>query len=193
MKIAKRMTILSLAWIAYACSGCNGSAGGSSTQAAPVGDVAPIVDPAPGDGNRSAPTGPVTVTYYALSRTEAPINGWPSKTYTATGYCAEIEGMTFCWSDGLKTLQWTSNNFQYGPHRYNYFGLSTSNGNPQTCHGGCTDDYLQAPALVTNQLLNVLDAQMVQDVFDHGTEQTMTCNVVDDTLDCGSVIFQAVQ
>lgn len=188
----KNLVLIAIILVAFSmCNvGCVEGGGGSSAKSAPTNEIAPPADPSPG-----LTPGPntVSVTYYRLSRTEAPVNGWPNKTYTATGYCAEIQGATFCWSDGLKTLQWVSNNFQYGPLTYNYFGLSTSNGNPQTCHGGCADDYMDSPVLVTNQLLNVLSAQDVQNVFDHGTPGSLNCEVNNGNLDCGSVIFAGVQ
>jgi len=171
---------------------CNETGSGSSAKSLPVATILPDEDGGTTLPDNSVPQA-LSVTYYALSRTEAPINGWPTKTYTATGYCAEIQGYTFCWSDGLKTLQWTVNNFTYGPHRYNYFELSSNGANAQTCHGGCQDDFMASPKFVSNLLLQVLDPNKVQDVFDHGTPSTMNCTLEGGNVNCGSIVFVGVQ
>lgn len=185
----KNFKLLLLTFSLLVLSACNDTGGSSpAAKSAPVNSFLPE-DPE-GDDGSDIPEAR-TVTYYALSRTEAPINGWPLKTYTATGYCAEIDAQTFCWSDGNKTLQWTSNNVIYGPHRYNYWGLSSNiNGTPQTCHGGCADDYMAAPVFVTNLLLQTLPAAEVQEVFDHGIAGTLNCTLTNGSLNCGSVVFQ---
>lgn len=189
----KNFKTILLASLLIGLTACNEGGGGSSTTTA---KTAPVNSFLPDDPNQvqdpSTPQ-PKTVTYYALSRTEAPINGWPTKTYTATGYCAEIDGFTFCWSDGLKTLQWTSNNFTYGPHRYNYFELSSNGANAQTCHGGCQDDFMAAPKFVSNVLLQVLNPAKVQDVFDHGTPGTLNCMLDQGNVNCGSIVFVGAQ
>lgn len=181
------MDMLLLAIFLFLTSGCApGGGGGAAVQFTPV---APIDPGLPIDPNNPAS---VSVTYYALSRIEAPVNGWPNKTYTATGYCATIASSTYCWSDGLKTLTWTSNNFTYGPLYYNYWEVSTSNGNPQSCHGGCADDYLATVHLVTTQLAVYVTAPKIYDIFTLGTPATLTCLRVNNDLNCGSVTFPGV-
>lgn len=156
---------------------------------------------------KSAPTSPsvpdvqeplpeqMTVTYYSLSRTESPVSGWVNKTYTATGNCALVNNKTFCWSDGLKVLQWEYNNSFYGPLKYNYFRTSTNspNTNPQTCNGGCQDDYFSTPKLMTQSFLNVVGSSEVQKIFSQGTPQTLNCTLENNDLNCGSVTFSGAQ
>ncbi len=179
------MNMLILAIFLFLTSGCApGGSGGAAAKFTPTDPAPPVIDP----NNPAA----VSVTYYALSRTEAPVNGWPNKPYTATGYCATIASLTYCWSDGLKTLTWVSNNITYGPLYYNYWNLSTSNGNPQTCHGGCADDYLSTPHIVTVPLSAYVSAPEVFDIFTTGTPTTIACLRVNNDLNCGSVTFPGV-
>lgn len=174
-------------------SACNGGGDGASEQASPKAvpksDGTPTLNP----DQENPATEAINVTYYSLSRTEAPVSGWLNKTYTATGYCAEILEKTYCWSDGLKILQWTYNNFQYGPLKYNYFEAHTSGGRAQTCYGGCVDDYMESPKLITAQLLQVIPAEDIQNVFDHGDQNQMSCTLNETTMTCGSLVFTGVQ
>lgn len=166
---------------------CNEGGGSGEQSAAPkTATPAPTLTPVPSEPTDET----VMVTYYSLSRTEAPVAGWTQKTYTATGYCTEIQEKTFCWSDGLKILQWVDNNVQYGPLKYNFWGLSTSNNKPQTCDGGCADDYMQSPKLITAQLLQLIPAEDIQYMFDHGTQNQMSCTVSQTTATCGSLTFE---
>lgn len=185
----KKTMYVFLALAIMTLAACNET--GSAEKAVPA--IGNISIPDAGPDQAEPDSEAMTVTYYSLSRSEAPVNGWINKTYTATGYCAEIQAQTFCWSDGQKVLQWVSNNVQYGPLYYNYWGLSTSNNKPQTCHGGCADDYMKAPVFVTNLLLQTLPAADVQKVFDQGTEHQMSCTLSNGNVTCGSIVFTGVQ
>jgi hypothetical protein len=177
-----------LASIAFSILSACAPDSGSGTVFTPT--APPVAPPIP---TQPAGPGTIPVNYKALIRTEAPVNGWPNKTYTAVGYCATINSSTFCWSDGLKTLTWTSNNFTYGPLYYNYWEVHTGSGGlAESCHGGCVDDFMTAPVLVTPQLLQRIPAQKIQDVFDQGGGGSLNCTVNGSTYDCGSVTFLGV-
>ena len=188
MKTTRIIFLFSLLLTLAACNG--GDSGGGQA-------ASPKSTPVPGSTLTPEPEQPavedVTVTYYSLSRTEAPIAGWTQKTYTATGYCAEIQEKTFCWSDGLKTLTWVSNNITFGPYRANYFMIATSNGKPNPCDGGCSDDYMQNPREITTYLLQYIAQEKIQEVFDYGTENQMSCILTQGTMTCGDLVFTGLQ
>lgn len=146
-----------------------------------------VPDPAPGDVT-------VSVTYYRLSRTEAPVSGWSTKTYTASGYCTQIATQTYCWDDGLKTLvAWTDlHNNHYGPFYYDYWELQNSSGVPHTCHGACANDYMSSPVLVDSSMASALPAQNVSAVFASGVPTTVTCTKVGTTVTCGNLSLTGV-
>lgn len=168
---------------------CGAGGGGSETASVDPGVDPGIVNPPP-QNNNPPPQGPQTqqVTYYTKSVTEAPIGGWPTKTYTVNGYCTQVNSKTFCWDDGVKTLQWTSGGVPFGPYTYTYFGVQVNpiNGNPLSCHGGCADDYVANPTVVTPILNGVIGAT-VTDVLTHGSANTMTCTVNAPDLVCGGI------
>lgn len=183
----KKFLVLILASVFL--SACGDVSGSPAAKSIPSGD-----QPAVPDVQEPLPE-QMTVTAYSLTRTAAPVNGWPLKTYTATGSCALINNKTFCWSDGLKILEWVSNNFHYGPLKYNYFLISTSlpSNGPQTCNGGCADDFFETPKIITTTFLNVVGSSEVQKVFNQGTPQTLNCTLENNDLNCGSITFSGVQ
>lgn len=133
----------------------------------------------------------VSLTYYTLARTDAPVSGFVNKTYTATGACAVIDSKTFCWDDGVQTVDFTQNNFRYGPLTYTYFGLSDSNNSSgfSKCSGGCVVDFMLDPTLITNAIeVNITDA-VIQNVFDNGVSHQATCTQTDNVIDCGDYQF----
>ncbi len=154
----------------------DGSKDDSAIQVPEVEPVAPVIIQ-PISGN------PMTVTYYKLTETFAPISGWVNKTYTATGSCAVIQTKTYCWDDGLKIIpSWKYNNFTYGPFGYNYWGLhnSTSSSGYSHCGGGCTSSYMQTPRDVNkgSLLVNLNNANTptdVNSVFTYGTQVIENC------------------
>lgn len=191
LKILTNLVMFSfVVMILSACGG--GSSGGStSVGASPVDNIVP---PDQGDtGNQNPePTQqePQTydLTYYAKSFTEAPVNGWINKQYTATGYCAQVSSKTYCWDDGVKTLDWTSQNVHYGPLKYTYFSIMTNvtGSGPLSCHGGCANDYFITPTLITQQL-NTMIGATISDVLNHGDQGQVTCTINGSDLVCGSV------
>ena len=170
--------------------------GGGSSTAIPE---ARIVDQTPADllAPSVPPDAPViatpALTYYRLSKTVAPINGWTTKTYTATASCVEYLTKTYCWDDGIKTLQWSSNNNHYGPYYYTYFGLLTKpNGTPGVCNGACTSDYMPAPRFISQAVESnigvtgggMTGAQVINAVFTQGTAVPVSCTETDGVLNC---------
>lgn len=179
----KRLLFLSVILLSSALIGC-GKTGGASAQSAA----------APDPDNTLPGGGPVistaSVTYYAMSMTAAPVNGWITKTYTALGYCAQYLSKTYCWDDGRQTIAaWTYNSSHYGPYYYNYWGLDThSGGGYQACSGGCLADYMSGPKYVDHSLETALTLTKVNDVLAHGTPTTVTCTVSATELNCGSFV-----
>ena len=125
-----------------------------------------------------------SLTYYKLSKTVAPINGWITKTYTATGSCVVYLTKTYCWDDGMKTLQWSANNHTYGPYTYTYFGMQ---GNATTwgpCNGACTSDLMPAPRVISAALQNNIGAGVINNVFTNGQAINVNCTEQSGQLNC---------
>lgn len=162
--------------------GCETGGAGAGAAAKPGMDLTPT--PTPGG---PTPTPIVTnVTYYSLDRTEAPVNGWPLKTYTATGYCAVYQTKTYCWDDGVKTIPaWSFNNFFYGPYTYSYWERGGSGGAWSFCHGGCVQDPLTLPVYTSNTVVGYLSTTAINLVFSSGTPHQVTCTESNGQLTCG--------
>jgi predicted small lipoprotein YifL len=157
------------------------------TDAAPVDSSNPTVktDPVqqpkvetPVDPEAPVPV-KVSLTYFSLSKTVAPVNGWVTKTYTATGSCVIYLTQTYCFDDGIKTLTWVSNNFTYGPYTYTYW----QNGNNQPCNGGCLVDTFATP------VVGGLVQTEVNKVFNLGVSHAVECDETDSKLDCGDFVI----
>lgn len=130
----------------------------------------------------------ITLTYYSLSQTIAPLTSWPTKTYTATGYCVVYQSNTYCWDDGDHTIEFTSDNFTYGPYTYNFWGMdSRTTGTPWgQCSGGCQTDLMSSPTLITEDLTNnMADPSLVNEVLDTGNAIQVSCTESNGLLDCG--------
>ncbi len=180
----KTILILISALMFTACSG--GGGGSNSASEAPR-----IVQPGSGDqGNGNPVTDPpeaVSITYYKRSRTDAPINGWINKTYTAVGSCLQYELKTYCWDDGIQTIDFTANQFHYGPYTYNYWNLQRApNGNYQSCSGGCLNSYMQSPTMITQTLLQAIPQQNITQILSTGTAVQVVCTKQNQVLSCGS-------
>lgn len=162
---------------------CNESGGGSTAPTAkPVSGVPStpdLVTPAdPGTPQT------VSVTYYSVSRTEAPVSGWVAKTYTATGSCLTHLAKTYCFDDGLQTIDFTSGGNHYGPYRYSFWGTDASGG---PCYGGCTTDGFASPKEMVGTALTQVGGQAnVDAIFSSGISHAITCQEDTVKLDCGS-------
>lgn len=157
---------------------------------APTEPINPIATPTPIPTPTATP-GPhiVDITVYALARTEAPVNGWPTKIYTAIGYCTQYLSQVYCWDDGLKTLIWVFNNFTYGPYTYSYWGAYTGGFH---CHGGCPDDAMTAPIALDISYVTNLTQTAINLVLSTGIATTMTCTEINGNLNCGSFTLEVV-
>lgn len=136
----------------------------------------------PGGGS---PSGPVTVTLTVYSDTDtiAPISGWPTKTYTVTGYCVDYLAVTYCWDDGMKTLQWTSGGNSYGPYTYAYFNVNRRIDNSLgSSNGGMYSDALVAPTIVNTHVLNLMQAGGLNPVVVNPVN--VDCSVNDNIVTC---------
>ncbi|CAB4150018.1 hypothetical protein UFOVP558_60 [uncultured Caudovirales phage] len=179
--------IIALVLFLTACGGSGG--GGASTQAnAPAPDQGlPSTDPgaiAPAPTTPATPT-VVSLTYYSLSKTVAPVSGWPTKQYTAVGSCATFESNTYCWDDGLKSLSWSASGNNYGPYTYTYWSTMDSGTHPLHCSGGCTNSYLTTPRLIESVLEPMLTTISINQVLSTGTPTTVSCTKDNGQLDCG--------
>lgn len=161
-------------------SSCGSGGGGGATQArdlVPAQPEQPIVPP-------QNPN--VSVTVFKLQKTEAPVNGWVTKTYTASGSCFIYSGKTYCFDDGVKTLQWTQNNVTYGPYTYTYWSRNASLGH---CHGGCDSDYFTTPKEMTNNVVTAVGNQNINAVFNQGQSSALSCEDNGQTLNCGQFLI----
>lgn len=177
------MKTILIMFLALSLSACNDS-GGSSAATDKV--VTPVSDPVDLVQNPAD----IDVVYYTLTKTRIATQMWINKTYNVSGACAEIQGATFCWSDGLKISLWESNNVWYGPYQNNYFFVHTSNGRAHSCNGGCNDDYMQTPKQITTQLLNLIPQSSIDEIFNTGSRMTMKCRIESPNLVCGSLVFR---
>lgn len=167
------LTVLSMA-------ACNGGGGGATETAKLPNIEQPGAPDQPADpGN---PPENVTLTTYTLSLTEAPVNGWVNKTYTATGTCTQYNAKTYCWDDGVQIIDFTSNNFRYGPYTYTFFRLQSG---PANCYGACVDDLLVQPTLIEGNVEAAINVATVSNVLANGTPETANCTKTGNTIDCG--------
>lgn len=170
------ISILSIA-VSTMLIGC-----GQATPTDKVPDTGRVADPS--IGTPAAPVG-LNVTYYKLARTEAPIGGWPTKTYTATGYCVQYVSRTYCWDDGIKTVN-IPPAFVYNYTFWGFHGTGPSSWN--YCHGGCGTDVLTSPTYVNavlNTNINSNSQSTVSAVLNTGIPKTVSCFDDGSTLSCG--------
>ena len=199
-----KTTTLILILAACMTAGCSGGGGGGGSAAAtaspqliadPAVTPTPIPTPAPTPAPTPDPSqgSTVTITTYALATTKAPVSGWSTKTYTATGTCMTYLAKTYCWDDGVKTLAWVDiANHNYGPYTYTYWGLQNNPaqaGSYETCSGGCVSDYMSNPQYVDSNLGTNLTAAAINNVFSHGISSQVNCTESAGVLTCGSLVI----
>ncbi len=176
--------IIGLILIVIYFSGCAPVGGGGS--AAADAKVDPIA-PSPGSpGAPATPSSTVAVTYYSLSRTEAPISGWPTKTYTSIARCLVYATKNYCWDDGMKTLTWVSGGTTYGPFYYSYLGITGTISSYGPCHGGCVADPLTAPSFMTAGLTTNITAAVINQIFSTGAATNESCTLSGSQITCSS-------
>jgi len=198
----KQLITIALALALAACNQGGGSSPATGTTTLPIDVVQPgpetpeePADPgAPGPGPQvPGQPDPEQVTHflrvYSLSKTEAPVNGWSFKTYTATGSCATHEGKTYCWDDGVKTITIPV----IAPLTYTYFGVMPGGGiGFQNCHGGCVGDYMTTPRVIDGALAATITTATVNQIFSQGSTTDLDCVESAGVLNCGSVSIQVV-
>lgn len=181
--LLKIMALLLIATYFTACAGGSGGGAADAIAEDPSNAIPSDLYLAPVD-----PNAPVlstsSLTYYKLSKTVAPVNGWITKTYTATGSCVVYLTKTYCWDDGVKTLQWTSNNNTYGPYTYTYFGMKGNASSWGLCNGVCTSDLMPLPRVISTTLQNNIGAAVINNVFTNGVAVPVTCTETDGQLNC---------
>lgn len=134
----------------------------------------------------------VSITYHSLTKTFAPVNGFSFKTIQMTGSCVIFSAKTYCWDDGLKTIQFSSGGNNYGPYKYSYWGLGANHG---PCWGGCTSDSMTEGSYVDGSLQANLNSSQantgnsVNEVFNLGTTTQVDCDETSDKLTCGSLVI----
>jgi len=164
---------------------------GASNRVA-VADAAPA-DPVDdsGSGGTAVPSAtPVTITLYSKSKSEAPVAGWPTKTYTATGSCFVYAAKTYCFDDGLKVLSWSSGGNNYGPYGYTYFGVGRFGANMLTFNGHGSLNLDEMPQSKVRAISFAMESNMLvasATVLTTGSASQVSC--MDDgagQLDCGT-------
>lgn len=154
-----------------------------SAPVAPQADAAPVSVAAPASPSVTTVTG----SYFTKTKSEAPITGWSTKTYTAQGSCLVYQSKTYCWDDGLKVLQWTSGGHTYGPYGYTYFGVGTIANGSQTFQGqgALVSDLAVSPRVITASMeSNMLVSSST--VLTTGAPTSVTCTDDGSTLNCGT-------
>lgn len=137
----------------------------------------------------------VPLTYYRLSVTRAPVNGWITKTYTSTGYCATYGVSIYCWDDGVKTLAWNDpiSGHHYGPYAYTYWNLTPFGTGYSVASGQVTEDMMREPRIIGVGISNRIPAATISQVFTAGTPLQAECTQAQGKLDCGEFLIDLDQ
>lgn len=169
-------------------SACSG--GGQSASPASVGGFTPaVIKPiAPPEAVVSVPEeNKVSVIYYSVTKTVAPISGWPTKALTYTGSCMIYLSKTYCWDDGVKTIpSWRSNNYTYEAESFDFWGVAGTDSTWGPCSGGCLGNLMVQPREIASSLALNISAEQVKEVFNLGTSNEVSCVESDAGLDCGT-------
>lgn len=176
-------------------SGCGkapSSATATTLAAAPV--TLPSPTPSASPSPAPSPT-PIALTYYSKPKTVAPIGGWPTKTYTATGSCVVYLSSTYCWDDGLKSLSWTDimSGTSYGPYVNTYWGMNKNGASYTSCSNSCTQDLMSGPTFISTGLAANIPAASITAVLTTGTAKAVTCTLSGNSLDCVDFIIDLAQ
>lgn len=190
------MSILNLVSTAVlvACVGlgCGKQQSAGNIEPAPPTTSAPSItaptgsnDPtAPSDpSSPSVPSGPtlVQITVYSKTKTVVPFPSFPSKSYTATGYCVVDMSITYCWDDGVKSVT-TSGLTTY----YTYWGVFKNGSGGISLGNSNQPDFMATPITISSNLNNNLPVGSVSSVL-AGTAVDVTCTELSNgNLDCGS-------
>lgn len=172
-----------LCFVLYFVTACGSGGGGSaaSSQTTAPNLTAPSVP--------AAPPATVSLTYYSVTKTVAPIGSWPAKTYTATGSCVIYNAKTYCWDDGTKTVTIPG----VGSYTYSYWDQSMVGAALVSCSGGCGADPLTAPTVLSVVVETNLTLTAVNSVFSSGTSKAVTCTLTGTDLDCVDFVIDIDQ
>lgn len=126
---------------------------------------------------------PIALTYYSLSETVNNANN-TGHSYTVVGSCVNYLTKVYCWDDGVKTIDFTVNNFRYGPYTYTYWGLMLQNGHLALCNGGCGVDAATSPIVMSASVIADVTQNAVNTVFNTGTSHQVSCTLSGQLLNC---------
>lgn len=133
----------------------------------------------------------VSVTYYALTKTEHPNPQSGVHTYVVTGYAVDYGGSTYIWDDGVKTVDYGAGTIGY----YTYWMLCGVPGNWGPGCGGSHVDLVSAPTLDGQAIANNVEngASTIAAVLSTGTPTTVTCNVNGALIECPDFTIDTAQ
>lgn len=144
----------------------------------------------------SPTTTPIVVTAYSLTKTLVTVSGGPNNgmTLQGIGMCAVVSGDTYCWDDGLKVLPGNVTG-------YTYWGLNQAFLICPNVAGGCADDLMTAPTLITANVTSKLHQNFgfssyrsSSEVVTNGVPTDYNCTEdVTAKIDCGTFIIDTAQ
>ena len=136
--------------------------------------VAPQASPMP-----SAAASPFPLTYFAATAILAPQAEWPTKTYTAVGYCIIYLSKTYCWDDGMHKT--TIPNFD---GQYSYFNMNWDGRMYALANGGMESDFMTEPKIIAGGVAINIKPGIVNLVLTTGTAHEVLCSIEVSILDC---------
>lgn len=132
----------------------------------------------------------VSVTYHQRTATRVPSPTlYPSRSYTATGFCAIYLARTYCWDDGTKTVITGFTGY------YSYWGLFFNGHGGLSLGNTYSDDVMAAPRVVAGAVasnINSVSLGTVASVLT-GTSTTLECTDNAGVVDCGDFVIDTTQ
>lgn len=152
-----------------------------------VATVVVSASPSPSPSPSSSPSStPVSLTVY--QRTVTNFISGSRQTYTVTGYCTEIKTSTYCWDDGMKSIELKDGNYDLGLVTYTYWGASQTSAIhtevSYSCNGGCYNDVMSSPTLIGYDFLMQKGQSYVDQVFDSGISNIVSCTELSGVITC---------
>jgi hypothetical protein len=186
------------------CATACGQAPATSATSLEATNIAPSADPISQPVSSPNPVAsPVSVTYYSLTTSPAPVNGYSFDHVTLTGSCVVYDSNTYCWDNGAQEISVTANHTTTN-YFYTYWAMGKANSlsNYGPCYGGCTIDVMSAPTMIdqglgTNIATSVQDnygtQSTINQVLTTGTPSTVTCTDDAGVLTCGQFVIDTTQ
>ena len=157
---------LTLFVCAMAASGCGQETLPSVRAPDPSATTAPSVIVVATATPTPIPPPTVSITYYSLAQTRTPNSmAYPTKHYTATGYCLAYGGKTYCWDDGVQIIDYGGGTIGY----YSYWELVVEN--LTTTQTPVTSPFLVNQAFTNN----ILPGGGSVAAVNAGTSTTVSC------------------